>query len=79
MSEQNKITIKVVRKGVLASLPKQMHKLRVVKYKHKKEKAADIFSHIVEKDLYYCVGTIWHQCIPYEGNEHLLGTTNKPE
>lgn len=20
-----------------------------------------------------------HQCIPYEGNEHLLGTTNKPE
>lgn len=26
MSEQNKITIKVVRKGVLASLPKQMHK-----------------------------------------------------
>ena len=25
MSEQNKITIKVVRKGVLASLPKQMH------------------------------------------------------
>lgn len=21
----------------------------------------------------------WAQCIPYEGNEHLLGTTNKPE
>lgn len=21
----------------------------------------------------------WKQCIPYEGNEHLLGTTNKPE
>lgn len=20
-----------------------------------------------------------HQCIPYEGNEHLLGTTNKPQ
>lgn len=21
----------------------------------------------------------WAQCIPYEGNEHLFGTTNKPE
>ena len=21
----------------------------------------------------------WGQCIPYEGNEHLLGTTNEPE
>lgn len=35
---------------------------------------ASIFSH-TWKNLYYCVG-IWHnQCIPYEGNEHLLGTT----
>ena len=23
-------------------------------------------------------GTCWAQCIPYEGNEHLLGTTDKP-
>lgn len=43
------------------------------------EWVCDIFSHIVEKDLYYCVGTRWHQCIPYEGNEHLLGTTNNPK
>jgi len=21
----------------------------------------------------------YHQCIPYEGNEHLLGTTGEPE
>lgn len=28
---------------------------------------------------YYCMTTWWHQCIPYEGNEHLLGTTNIPE
>lgn len=39
----------------------------------------DIFSHIDDCDLYYCVGTRWKQCIPYEGNEHLLGTKNKPE
>lgn len=39
----------------------------------------DIFSHIDENDFYYCVGTRWRQCIPYEGNEHLLGTTKKPE
>lgn len=25
------------------------------------------------------VSGAWKQCIPYEGNEHLLGTTNNPE
>lgn len=39
----------------------------------------DIFSHIDELDFYYCFGTRWEQCIHYEGNEHLLGTTKKPE
>ena len=24
-------------------------------------------------------GVLWDQCIPYEGNEHLLGTTEKPK
>ena len=24
-------------------------------------------------------GACWDQCIPYEGNEHLLGTTEKPK
>lgn len=38
----------------------------------------DLFSHIDEEDYYVCVGSWWLQCIPYEGNEHLLGTTNKP-
>ena len=37
----------------------------------------NMFSHI---DGYYvCFSSYWHQCIPYKGNEHLLGTTNKPE
>lgn len=43
------------------------------------EWVCDIFSHIDENDYYYCVGTRWKQCIHYEGNEHLLGTTNKQQ
>lgn len=27
---------------------------------------------------YKCMFSIWKFCIPYEGNEHLLGTTNNP-
>ena len=28
---------------------------------------------------YYCLYSNYRQCIPYEGNEHLLGTTDAPE
>lgn len=28
---------------------------------------------------YWCIGGIKQQCIPYEGNEHLVGTTDKPK
>ena len=28
---------------------------------------------------YRCLVSSWVYCIPYEGNEHLLGTTDKPE
>lgn len=38
----------------------------------------DIFSYYCD-DLFVCVGSSWEQCIPYEGNEHLLGTTNNPD
>ena len=42
--------------------------------------ALNIFSHAVwdEEEQcyhYYCVGGWNYECIPYEGNEHLLGTT----
>lgn len=43
------------------------------------EWVCDFFSHIDERDLFYCVGTWFKQCIPYEGNEHLLGTTKKQQ
>lgn len=28
---------------------------------------------------FYCMADCWGQCIPYEGNEHLVGTTDNPE
>lgn len=42
---------------------------------------ADFFSHYREDILfkYICVGNPYRQCIQYKGNEHLLGTTNKPK
>lgn len=40
----------------------------------------DFFSHLGDKEgVFICLTTWWKQCIPYEGNEHLLGTTNNPE
>ncbi|MBD5641849.1 MAG: hypothetical protein HDQ91_05475 [Desulfovibrio sp.] len=38
----------------------------------------NLFSHTNE-GIYVCVIHAWEQCIPYEGNEHLVGTTGKPE
>ena len=38
----------------------------------------DFFSHMTQNGFYICVSTFWEQCIHYEGNEHLLGTTKKP-
>lgn len=40
---------------------------------------ANYFSHYNEEDKdypYFCMGGSYRYCIPYEGNEHLLGTTN---
>ena len=45
-----------------------------------REWRCDIFSHLGYKGgVFICFTTWWKQCIPYEGNEHLLGTTNNPE
>lgn len=40
---------------------------------------ANFFSHYNEDSAssYVCVSCDWRQCIPYEGNEHLLGTTDE--
>lgn len=42
-----------------------------------KEWRADFFSHIAEVEFkYITVGSCWLQCIPFEGNEHLAGTSD---
>lgn len=43
---------------------------------------ANLFSHMIPcLEYQYCVvgGARYAQCIPYEGNEHLIGTTEKPK
>lgn len=37
------------------------------------------FGHIESDGSFICGGKKCSQCIPYDGNEHLLGTTNDPE
>ena len=43
---------------------------------------ADIFSNYYKtvngNPFYRCLVAAWEQCIPYEGNESLLGTTGEP-
>lgn len=39
----------------------------------------NLFSHMDKDGWYRCIYTSWHYCIPYEGNEHLLGTTKDVE
>ena len=49
----------------------------LVRDSNKKEWFADLFSHILDRPLggyaFGCVGHTSKQCIPYEGNEYLLG------
>ena len=40
---------------------------------------ATLFSHIDKNGCYYCVWASWNYCIPYEGNESLLGTNKNVE
>lgn len=50
----------------------------LVRDRDEHEWECNLFSHIDEEGLYVCVSSWWFQCIPYEGNEHLLGTIIKP-
>ncbi len=40
---------------------------------------ANLFGYIGKDGYYRCVYANWVYCIPYAGNEHLLGTTNNVE
>ena len=37
-----------------------------------------LYSHFNGVGLFFAAGKTWRQCIPFEGNEHLLGTTDMP-
>lgn len=37
----------------------------------------DIFGYKIG-NCYYCISNYWNCCIPYEGNEHLVGRTDMP-
>lgn len=52
----------------------------LVRDRDDKKWGCDIFCCLDDKErVFICFRNWWRQCIPYEGNEHLLGTTNKPE
>ena len=52
----------------------------LVRDDYKDEWRASFFSHIREGlSRYVTTGLVWKFCIPYEGNEYLLGTTNNVE
>ena len=58
--------------------PKPFDKVLVRDSKSSKWRA-NLFSHKNVNEPYYCVYASWNYCIPYEGNEHLLGTTKDME
>lgn len=58
--------------------PKPFDKV-LVRDSKSSEWRANLFSHKNVNEPYYCVYTSWNYCIPYEGNEHLLGTTKNVE
>ena len=59
------------------SLLKPFEKVLVRDYEDSKW-ICDMFSHYrTEEYRYGCIGASWKYCIPYEGNEELVGTTNE--
>lgn len=37
----------------------------------------DLFSHISKEGKYFTISGEWENCIPFEGNEHLVGTVKR--
>lgn len=71
---------------VLEKVEKPKHEFKpfdkvLVRDNLKENWRCNIYSHKDNANLYHCTGKSnwWQYCIPYEGNEHLLGTTDMPE
>ena len=39
----------------------------------------DLFSHVSKEGKYFTISGEWENCIPFEGNEHLVGTKDGPK
>nr|DAP94238.1 MAG TPA: hypothetical protein [Herelleviridae sp.] len=39
----------------------------------------DLFSHTSKEGKYFTSSGMWDECIPFEGNEHLIGTKDDPK
>lgn len=69
--------------GSIVSLMHKKHEFKpfdkvLVRDNDTEQWRADFFSHM-HNGWYVCGGARWRYCIPYEGYEHLLGTTDKPK
>jgi len=53
----------------------------LVKYYNDENWKCGLFSHLSTNSVakFVCVGSTYVQCIPFDGNEHLLGTTDMPD
>lgn len=90
ITDRNKCYSTLVKKGY--KYDKKQHTLVKQEYKpfekvlvrdNTNEKwSINIFSYYDEENEdfpYICLSSCYYYCIPYESNEHLLGTTNSPE
>ena len=65
--------------------PEQKHEFKpfeqvLVRQSDNTEWRVALYSHFNPKEnLHVTAWLSWYQCIPYEGNEHLVGTTDKPK
>lgn len=53
----------------------------LVRDNENQEWRASFFSHMAtykDRPIYVTTVLAYYECLPYEGNEHLLGTTNSP-
>ena len=52
----------------------------LVRYYNNSTWSCDLYSHYSKKnEKHCCVGGFVEYCLPYEGNEYLLGTTDSPD
>lgn len=72
------------KKAIVGLKPKFFYELKpfdkvLVRDSESDKWRANLFAYISEDGYYCCVYAFWVYCIPYAGNEHLLGTTKDVE